>query len=231
MLFKKIIIHIGFEGKIIFRQFKFLYRRIASPFQLTKYLQRNNIIKINLGCGTNLLEGWLNCDIAPLQGACFLDCSKKLPFSDNTVDYIYSEHTIEHLTLMEAVGFLKECARILKTSGRIRISTPNFRSFIEMYHGNEKTAEYLKWFKDRNKLDIPVTILNCINSMCAEHGHKFIYDDHYLKAILEYCGFKEIKRCEIHKSDDPVFHHLEHHGEVVGDGINEIESLVVEAIK
>ncbi|MGL4880978.1 MAG: class I SAM-dependent methyltransferase, partial [Waterburya sp.] len=49
----------------------------------------------------------------------------KLEFEDNTFDFIFSEHFFEHLFLNEAVKLLKECRRILKPHGVIRIVVPD----------------------------------------------------------------------------------------------------------
>jgi SAM-dependent methyltransferase len=49
----------------------------------------------------------------------------KLDFEDNTFDFVYSEHFFEHLFLEEAFELLKECYRILKPNGVIRISVPD----------------------------------------------------------------------------------------------------------
>ncbi len=207
------------------------YRKLKSKNIIARYLRDNNVIKINLGCGANPFKGWLNCDLDPVPGVCFVDCREKLPFPDKAVDYIYSEHLIEHFSLSECINFLKESYRILKASGRIRLATPNLESFLDMYKGSSDSKIYLGWYKNRKRADEPLSLVNCINSIFYEHGHKFIYDYDYLKRLMEDCQFKEVQRCEIHKSSDTAFNDLEQHGKVIGDTINEIESLAVEAGK
>ena len=58
------------------------------------------MIKLHLGCGRNLLDGWINTDfnIAKFRGSDFLDVTEKFPYDDNSVDYIFSEHMIEHIS-------------------------------------------------------------------------------------------------------------------------------------
>jgi predicted SAM-dependent methyltransferase len=48
-----------------------------------------------------------------------------LPFKNNTIDYIYSEHFFEHLFLDESLSLFKECYRILKCNGVIRTCVPD----------------------------------------------------------------------------------------------------------
>jgi|HubBroStandDraft_2_1064218.scaffolds.fasta_scaffold390884_2 predicted SAM-dependent methyltransferase len=74
-------------------------------------------IKINFGCGGNILEGWTNVDAE-------VDITKPLPYADNTVDFILAEHICEHVTGPQFLRFLDECHRILKSTGTLRICMP-----------------------------------------------------------------------------------------------------------
>ncbi len=49
----------------------------------------------------------------------------RLPFNDNSINFIFSEHFFEHLFLDEAIPLLKECHRILKPYGVIRTCVPD----------------------------------------------------------------------------------------------------------
>ncbi len=50
---------------------------------------------------------------------------ERLKYNDNTFDFIFSEHFFEHLFMDEAVELLRECHRILKPHGVIRIVVPD----------------------------------------------------------------------------------------------------------
>ncbi len=211
---------------------RYRYRRIRSKKLITGYFRNNKVVKINLGCGRNLLTGWINCDFYPQPGACYIDCRKRLPFNDECADYIYSEHMIEHLNLEECINLLKESYRILKPSGRIRLATPDLESFINMYKGSPDCGVYLSSYYRKCKNPVQsISMVDCINNIFLEHGHKFIYDYQYLKRLLEYCRFRDVERYEVLKSHDPMLVNLEGHGNVIGLEINKIESLVVEAVK
>src|SRR5882672_9376986 len=74
-------------------------------------------IWLNIGCGKEHLSDFVNMDMArPYDKK--LDARKGLPFADRTVEGIYSEHFVEHLTQEEGLGFLRECRRVLKP-GRV----------------------------------------------------------------------------------------------------------------
>jgi len=48
-----------------------------------------------------------------------------LPFEDNSIDFIYSEHFFEHLFFDEALSLMQDCHRILKPNGVIRTCVPD----------------------------------------------------------------------------------------------------------
>src|SRR5215470_4711811 len=90
------------------------------------YLRRQHVRKLHIGCGSNILNGWLNSDLRPhTRDVLHLDATKRFPFDDELFDYIFSEHMIEHVSYAEGLFMLGECYRILKKNGRIRLSTPN----------------------------------------------------------------------------------------------------------
>jgi predicted SAM-dependent methyltransferase len=49
------------------------------------------------------------------------------------VDYIITNHLIEHLTRGDGKKLLKECYRVMKPDGVIRISTPDARKITKEY--------------------------------------------------------------------------------------------------
>jgi len=55
----------------------------------------------------------------------FYDTRTGLPFHDDSVTFIYSEHFFEHLFLDEVGGLLKECHRVLAQGGVIRTVLPD----------------------------------------------------------------------------------------------------------
>jgi ubiquinone/menaquinone biosynthesis C-methylase UbiE len=52
----------------------------------------------------------------------------KLPFPDNSFDYVTSTELIEHLTKKSEKKMLSEVRRVLKPGGRFIITTPNYHS-------------------------------------------------------------------------------------------------------
>lgn len=74
-------------------------------------------LKINLGCGSNRLDGWSNHDND-------VDITKPLPWLYESADCILIEHCLEHVNCADGFRFLKESYRILKKRGGLRICVP-----------------------------------------------------------------------------------------------------------
>ncbi|MCK9568368.1 methyltransferase domain-containing protein [Candidatus Pacearchaeota archaeon] len=95
-------------------------------------------MKLNLGCGNDYREGYINCDISPeVNPDKIVDLEKKLPFQDNSVDEIIIEHVMEHFH--EPLKLLKEFYRVCKNEAIIKIKVPYFShesafSMLDHYH-------------------------------------------------------------------------------------------------
>lgn len=74
-------------------------------------------IKLNVGCGGNILEGWENHDMD-------MDITKPLPFKDGSVEFILAEHVVEHISAPDALRFFQEAWRILEPKGILRVCCP-----------------------------------------------------------------------------------------------------------
>ncbi len=206
------------------------------------YIEKNEIRKLQIGTGdrNHCIEGWLNTCISGFGGAVFLDATKKFPIKDDSFDYIFSEHFIEHIKFEQAVFHLEECYRILKRGGKIRIVTPDLEALTNMHNNkniDEIQKEYLDdtyemWLKagnfpKRNELLDVFTINNFFYSW----GHKFIYDLKTLYYIINKCGFSEVKQCKLGSSEDKNFNGIETHHLDTSVRMNNYESIVVEAVK
>lgn len=180
--------------------------------------------KINLGSGPATARGWINYDwgLLPLLGKYRLssifiklkllpkdydwkwpeiqlvDIRKRLPDEDNSVDFIYCSHVLEHFEKEEAIKILKECQRILKKSGQIRIVLPNLDRIIENYTDSESfNREYLGFDKD-----LYVGFIGRIKRLFIR-GHEWMYNINSAKELLVEAGFYNIKVCNFRKGRTP----------------------------
>jgi len=91
------------------------------------------------------------------QGVRYGDVKKRLTFKDSSVNYIYTSHMLEHLFQDEAIFFLGECFRVLKSGGKLRICLPGWddcrmqASFTSSrFARNKKEMKYShKWLWSR----------------------------------------------------------------------------------
>lgn len=195
-------------------------------------------VKVNLGSGFIGLADWINYDNSvvarfgryrwvtkalvalKLLPAGYLDiawppitchdCRKGLPLADGSADFIYSSHFLEHLHRHEVVAILKECFRVLKPSGRIRVALPDLDTFVAMYQGRDKTP-----FPGADTQDaVPVTTADLFVALfyphdlnlCTPpsriqrfqerflHRHKWMYTAESFAALLRHVGFQKVER-------------------------------------
>lgn len=214
---------------------KALYVRLGNSRRINSYLVSHDFKKLHLGAGGNILAGWCNTDIVPdIKQGVFLDVTKRFPFHDNTFDYIFTEHTMEHIEIRTGIRMLKECFRVLKPGGKLRISMPNLAFLIGLYK-EEKTELQLREIKRIVDMVFPdIGIYQdafVINNFFKNWGHKFIYDFKLLKLLLEKNGFSNVIEREVGKSEDINLQNLEAHGAFISEESNRLQSFVVEGTK
>jgi len=86
-------------------------------------------MKLNIGCGFNKLDGYVNVDQFP---ECAPDVLWNLeetpwPFAESSVDELVAHHVLEHLGQETKVFFeiMKELYRLMSHGGRLRITVPH----------------------------------------------------------------------------------------------------------
>ncbi len=210
--------------------------------KISSILKDMPIKALHLGCGTNLLEGWLNTDINAHGSIMELDASLPFPIKDCSLDFIFSEHMFEHLTYESGKAMLRECYRTLKPGGVLRLTMPTMEFLIKLYNepGSELHQRYARWslqqfapqmYADCIKRGKSLPMAMIVNNFMRFWGHQMIYDFPLLKAILTDVGFLEVKRYEVGQSDHPFLRGLEHHGDVIPKWANDLESTTIEATK
>lgn len=129
---------------------------------------------LNLACGDFFIESsqWENIDWAPKNSAVKqANLLKRLPYSNDTFDFIYCSHFVEHIPINSIHSFIIECRRVLKENGRIRLVLPDFENIAREYISNidknhkifaefnvvelidqcvrkESGGELMKWYKN-----------------------------------------------------------------------------------
>ena len=154
--------------------------------------------RLHIGAGRESIPGWINIDNQGLAGVDqVLDVRQGLPFAD--VASIYAEHFLEHLSLDEGLAFLRECRRVLRSEGALRLSTPNLDWVWETHYSNASDAELRR--------------LQGLRLNRAFHGwrHRFLWNRVLLGDALAAVGFRDLVWCRYGESSREVFRGLEHH--------------------
>ena len=198
------------------------------------YLQKPGVRKLHLGCGRNILPGWLNSDLEPgSSNIARIDMTERLPFEDACFDYMFSEHVIEHLSYEQGLGMLCECHRVLRPGGRIRIATPDLAFLVDLYAAEKSDLQlrYIDWATVGYVSKAPVRADTfVINNFVRNWGHTFIYDEKVLRVSLYLAGFRAMTRCALNDSSDENLCNLENE-ERLPPGFLRLETFTLEGSK
>lgn len=206
-----------------------------------RYLQTGEVHKLHIGCGPFVMAGWLNVDLECNHPEIrYMNAGRAYPFPDNSFDYIFSEHLFEHLSIVEQTVMLKECCRILKPGGRMRLAMPNLHFLMDLYINPEKeiNRKYLAWsyrlfgiragVNEVSEKDYPIHV---INNFFHLWGHQFIHTPESLERMASNIGFADIEAFKIGHSDTLELQDLERHGQNIPSWANELETFVLEMKK
>jgi predicted SAM-dependent methyltransferase len=198
------------------------------------YLAGHPVRKLQIGTGENFLPDWLNSDLHPLDPRMIhLSAIRRFPFADGTFDYVFSEHMIEHIPFEPGLFMLKECCRVLKPGGRIRIATPDLGFLLALFRTprSEVQERYIQWsLRSFFPAALGQEETYVLNHFVRGWGHQFIYDERVLGAALGSAGFTDVVRRGLNQSDDPNLRGLENERRME-PGFLALETLAMEGVK
>ena len=170
-----------------------------------KLYSNNNYL--HLGCGWNPVDGYVNADFfnvfyvrksknytKKLQWQ--LDLRYPMECDDNVFDGVFTEHTLEHLTPLQANNLLKELYRVMKRNAVIRITVPDLEKYIKFYIGEYDGID-VEAFK--KMFD---TGCSAIRNTTQNYKHKSVWDFDELKRCMEEAGFDDIQKMDFGVSND-----------------------------
>jgi predicted SAM-dependent methyltransferase/glycosyltransferase involved in cell wall biosynthesis len=150
-------------------------------------------VKLNVGCGTVYMDGWINIDNNIEKLDMNVDLRNGLPFENNSADFIFNEHFLEHLTWDEGLQAVKEFMRVLKPGGVLRIAMPDLGRSVRIYQDEnwkENNSEYF----EKYELAFVETRAQNLNIDFRSWGHKHLYDFEELERLQKEAGCDNIWR-------------------------------------
>jgi len=159
-------------------EFKLFLKFKATPYLIKKILRRK-CIWLELGLNQKKDSNWVTLSIESESDLTY-DLLKGIPFPDNSIDLIYTSHTLEHFSFEEINFVLSECYRSLKKGGELSIAVPNARDYVHSY----LKQEIIKG--DCQKMYGTSSPIDGINYIAYMGGHhKYMFDEtNLLKLIL-----------------------------------------------
>ena len=89
---------------------------------------------LNLGCGHRHHQDWINIDVQSTgPGVRAHSLYAGIPFPDEAIDVVYHSHVLEHFPKRFTPIFLKDCHRVLKPGGIIRVIVPDLERIMRTY--------------------------------------------------------------------------------------------------
>lgn len=169
----------GITHYLIYHSPKFIARKIFKNFKMASYYsfdEYNKKIK-----GINFIHH---------------DLRFGLPFKNNVVPNIYSSHFLEHLFERDAEILLKECFRVIKPGGIIRIVVPSLDNEVE------EMSNAIEAYKNGDSSNIQKFVTTDIMGYISDYSnHRYMYNFTLLKKKLENAGFTNIREWEYRKGD------------------------------
>src|SRR3990172_240514 len=91
-------------------------------------------IRLNLGSGNSSNGGYTNVDIHPFPNVQVVhDIEQPLPFADNSVEHIFTSHSLEHCSMDAVPKMLKDWFRVLGPKGTIKIIVPELEACMRNF--------------------------------------------------------------------------------------------------
>ena len=154
-------------------------------------------LRLNVGCGwRDFGADWVHIDGGDYPHLDYHNIME-LPQQKDSVDLLYASHVIAYFDREEIVPLLSEWKRVLKPGGILRLATPNFVKYAELYSLGK------------------ISLNQCVGPLYGQMPlnnetiyHKTTYDFESLSCILKKLEMKEV---QVYNLNDTEHAHLDDH--------------------
>ena len=134
-------------------------------------------MKLDIGAGNALEDGWMSWDIKDGRNA--IDLSS---IADGSVDEIRASHVLEHIPMAWTLVALREWNRVLRSGGRLFVSVPDFARIVGQMLGGRADPNLCRYI---------------MGGQTDEHDfHYAIFTGSILNSYLHEAGFDRINEVQ-----------------------------------
>jgi len=177
--------------KIIIGKIKRVIKKIFRNYFLRKEINsyRENLepgekFKVIFGGHWSNHQGWL------ILTKDYQDITKPLLFPNESVDVIFTEHVLEHISFIDCISFMRESKRILKSGGVFRVVSPMLEKLLSISLSLEDNKDMLyiqnqllNFYQKENEILKKLNLNELykywktffFNNLFKEYGHQFIW--------------------------------------------------------
>ncbi len=179
--------------KILLREIRYVFSVTKRFFISPKFPKnKDGKILIHIGCGDIKDSCFVNIDARPMEHIHYVtknvDNLSFLP--SKSVDLLYMCHVMEHFDRAKSVMVTKECFRVLKHGGILRISVPDFDRIVDIYLDNNRNMKAI--------------IAPLFGGQDYEFNYHYnMFNRESLGELFKQCGFRITREW---KPDDVQYH-------------------------
>jgi len=165
----------------------------------------NQGCSLEIGAYETTRSGWVATDVT-WRCKNYLDVTRTWPIASGSINNIFSDNVIEHLTLDSNRFFFKEAFRTLKLGGSIRLITPDIGALVEKYRsGLSVSADLVQQLTSEGYLIAHGVDLLRFAFQDDGHDAGYLWDRDSLFTELGAVGFSELKSYDLGHSENPAF--------------------------
>ena len=98
---------------------------------------------LDVGCGYRKRKGCIGIDSMAAPGVDIVaDITKGLPFDDNFISGVYTDHFLEHIVIEDVAKVMKEIHRVCKPDSVVQIRVPHFSGFTNFFEYHKTSFRY-----------------------------------------------------------------------------------------
>ncbi|OGV25907.1 MAG: hypothetical protein A3F18_02720 [Legionellales bacterium RIFCSPHIGHO2_12_FULL_37_14] len=110
-------------------------------------MNANGQVYLHLGCGDIEAPGFINIDAVPRRHVHYVRSIDDLRlFQDETVDFIFASHCLEHFSHRDVLSVLKEWHRVIKKGGILCLSVPDFNLLLDIYFDSDRRIDAIQGY-------------------------------------------------------------------------------------